>query len=66
REDAMRFLKQVNESLPGIIELEFEGFYPRGVFVTKKRYAMIDEEGRMVVKGLEFVRRDWAALAVES
>ena len=63
REDAMRFLKQVNESLPGIIELEFEGFYPRGVFVTKKRYAMIDEEGRMVVKGLEFVRRDWAALA---
>ncbi|MDI6643021.1 MAG: DNA-directed DNA polymerase [Candidatus Hodarchaeaceae archaeon] len=63
QEDAMRFLKQVNESLPGIIELELEGFYPRGVFITKKRYAMIDEEGRMVVKGLEFVRRDWAALA---
>jgi DNA polymerase I len=63
REDAMKFLKQVNESLPGIMELEFEGFYPRGIFVTKKRYAMIDEEGRMVVKGLEFVRRDWAALA---
>jgi DNA polymerase I len=62
-EDALRFLKQVNEGLPGIMELEFEGFYPRGVFVTKKRYAMIDEEGRMVVKGLEFVRRDWAALA---
>ncbi len=62
-EDAMRFLKQVNQSLPGIMELELEGFYPRGVFVTKKRYAMIDEEGRMVVKGLEFVRRDWAAIA---
>ena len=63
REDAMRFLKQVNETLPGIMELEFEGFYPRGVFVTKKRYAMIDESGKMIVKGLEFVRRDWAALA---
>jgi len=63
REDAMKFLKQVNESLPGIMELEFEGFYPRAIFVTKKRYAMLDEEGRMVVKGLEFVRRDWAALA---
>lgn len=63
REDAKRFLKKVNESIPGIIELELEGFYPRGVFITKKRYAMIDEEGRMVVKGLEFVRRDWAAIA---
>jgi len=63
KKDVVDFLKQINESLPGIIELEFEGFYPRGVFVTKKRYAMIDEEGRMVVKGLEFVRRDWAALA---
>ncbi len=63
REDAVRFLKQVNESLPGIIELELEGFYPRGIFITKKRYAMIDDEGRMVVKGLEFVRRDWAAIA---
>jgi DNA polymerase I len=63
REDAMRFLKKVNDSLPGIMELELENFYGRGVFVTKKRYAMIDEEGRIVVKGLEFVRRDWAAIA---
>jgi DNA polymerase I len=62
-EDAKRFLIKVNENIPGIIELELEGFYPRGVFITKKRYAMIDEEGRMVVKGLEFVRRDWAAIA---
>jgi DNA polymerase I len=45
------------------MELELEGFYPRGIFITKKRYAMIDDEGRMVVKGLEFVRRDWAAIA---
>ncbi|MFH1821245.1 MAG: DNA-directed DNA polymerase [Methanobacteriota archaeon] len=63
REDAMLFLKRVNESLPGIMELELEGFYPRGIFITKKRYAMTDEEGRMIVKGLEFVRRDWAAIA---
>jgi len=63
KKDAIDFLKKVNESLPGIIELELEGFYKRGVFVTKKRYAMISEDDRMVVKGLEFVRRDWAALA---
>jgi len=63
REEALAFLKKVNDSLPGIMELELEGFYPRGIFITKKRYAMIDDEGRMVVKGLEFVRRDWAAIA---
>jgi DNA polymerase I len=63
RDDAQSFLEEVNRNLPGMIELELEGFYPRGVFITKKRYAMIDEEGRMVVKGLEFVRRDWAAIA---
>jgi DNA polymerase I len=63
REDAMRFMELVNERLPGMIELELEAFYPRAVFVTKKRYAMIDDEGRIVVKGLEFVRRDWAAIA---
>jgi DNA polymerase I len=63
REDATKFMEKINESLPGIMELELEGFYPRGIFITKKRYAMIDEEERMVVKGLEFVRRDWAAIA---
>jgi DNA polymerase I len=63
RGDVMKFLTQVNESLPGIMELDLEDFYKRGVFVTKKRYAMIDENDRIVVKGLEFVRRDWAALA---
>ena len=63
RGEAVKFLEQANKSLPGIIELELEGFYPRGIFITKKRYAMTDDEGRMVVKGLEFVRRDWAALA---
>lgn len=63
REDVKKFLKKVNESLPGIMELELEDYYKRGVFVTKKRYAMIDEGGKLVVKGLEFVRRDWAALA---
>lgn len=62
-EEAIKFMEKVNESLPGIMELELEGFYPRGIFITKKRYAMIDREGRMVVKGLEFVRRDWAAIA---
>ncbi len=63
RRDAFKFLEKMNRRLPGIMELELEGFYPRGVFITKKRYALIDESGRLIVKGLEFVRRDWAAIA---
>jgi DNA polymerase I len=56
------FLKHVNDTLPGILELEYEGFYRRGIFVTKKRYALIGEDDRITIKGLEFVRRDWAPL----
>ncbi|MEM3012352.1 MAG: DNA-directed DNA polymerase [Candidatus Hadarchaeales archaeon] len=63
RKEILRFLEEVNRELPGVMELELEGFYPRGVFITKKRYALVDEEGRLIVKGLEFVRRDWAAVA---
>lgn len=63
REEVEAFLKKVNEEMPGIMELELEGYYKRGVFITKKRYAMVTEGGKMEVKGLEFVRRDWAALA---
>ncbi|MEE8167883.1 MAG: DNA-directed DNA polymerase, partial [Candidatus Hydrothermarchaeales archaeon] len=63
RQKAKEFMRTVNEALPGIIELDYEGFYKRGIFVTKKRYALIDDEGKIVVKGLEFVRRDWAPIA---
>lgn len=56
------FLGSVNQELPPGMELEFEGYYERGFFVTKKRYALI-QEGKIVVKGLELVRRDWAPVA---
>lgn len=56
------FLSTVNQELPSGMELEFEGFYERGFFVTKKRYALIQDD-KIVVKGLELVRRDWAPVA---
>ncbi|MGN0093415.1 MAG: DNA polymerase domain-containing protein [Methanobrevibacter sp.] len=59
---AQEFLKEYNASLPEVMELEYEGFYRRGFFVTKKRYAVI-EEGNIIAKGLELVRRDWAPIA---
>lgn len=53
------------------MELELEGFYTRGVFVSKKaeakgakkKYAMIGEDGRIKIRGFELVRRDWAGVA---
>jgi len=63
REKAYGFLKKINKELPEAMELEFEGFYPRGVFITKKRYALIGEDDKLTVKGLETRRRDWANVA---
>ncbi len=63
-EDKARlFLDEINTSLPGSMELELEGFYKRGVFVTKKKYALIDEDNKIITKGLEVVRRDWTGIA---
>lgn len=55
------FLEYLNSTLPESMELEYEGFYRRGFFVSKKRYAVI-EDGEIIAKGLELVRRDWAPI----
>jgi len=67
------FLKELNSQLPGIMELEIEGFFERGIWVTKrtgkigakKKYALIDKEGKLKIRGFETVRRDWCKLARE-
>lgn len=79
REDALKFMKEVNATLPGDMELELEAFYPRGVFVSKKatgasaegagakkKYALLGEDGRIKIRGFELVRRDWSAIAKET
>ncbi|VVB59303.1 DNA polymerase [uncultured archaeon] len=71
---AKEFLKKVNAELPGIIELDFQGIYVRGIFVSrkvgeggaKKRYALIDKEGNVIIRGFEKVRRDWSKLAKDT
>ena len=62
-EEAKAFAKKINSSLPEAMELEFQGFYPRGIFITKKRYALMDDKGNLTVKGLETKRRDWSEIA---
>ncbi len=71
KEALISFLEEINEKLPGIMRMELENFYRRGIFipkeigggVAKKRYALIDERGNLKIRGLEKVRRDWSNLS---
>jgi len=71
----VEFMNEINKSLPEKMELELEGFYPRGVFVSKKtgeekgakkKYAMLGEDGRIKIRGFELVRRDWSVIAKDT
>ncbi|MBD3253041.1 hypothetical protein GF386_04880 [Candidatus Pacearchaeota archaeon] len=71
KKQALELLKEINNKLPGIMELDLEGFFKRGIWVTKrtgefgakKKYALLDEEGKLKIRGFETVRRDWCNLA---
>lgn len=71
KELILKWLKKVNEGLPKDMELELEDFYKRAIFVTtrkgeigaKKKYAMINENNELKIRGFETVRRDWCDLA---
>jgi len=70
KDDVLKFLKKINNDLPGIMELDLEDFYVRGLFVmkrggtggAKKKYALVDEAGKIKIRGFETVRRDWCRL----
>ncbi len=72
-DDALKFIDRVNVKLPGLMEMEYEGFYPCGLFVSakdsgsgaKKKYALITSEGKLKIKGFEAVRRNWSVIAKE-
>ncbi len=71
KEEIFELLKILNDDLPGIMELDFEDFYKRGIFVSKrdnlsgakKKYALLKENGKLKIRGFETVRRDWCLLA---
>ncbi|HEA46411.1 MAG TPA: hypothetical protein ENH99_01375 [Candidatus Pacearchaeota archaeon] len=71
KEDVKKLLKKLNSELPGVMELELEDFYKRGIWVTKrtgtfgakKKYALLDQKNKLKVRGFETVRRDWCRLA---
>lgn len=75
RDQALEFMNEINFDLPGHMELEFQGFYPQGLFVAqkgtggekgaKKRYALLDEKGKVKITGFETVRRNWSKIGKE-
>jgi len=68
---SLEVLEKINKTLPGIMELDYEGLFKRGIWVTKrtgefgakKKYALIDEKDKIKIRGFETVRRDWCDLA---
>lgn len=74
REDANKFVDEFNLKLPELMELEFEGFYPKGIFVSakmgaygaKKKYALLSEKGVIKIKGFEAVRRNISKVAKDT
>ncbi len=71
RKDAIKFVDGFNLKLPELMELEFEGLYPRGIFVSakigtygaKKKYALLNEDGKIKIIGFETVRRNISEVA---
>jgi hypothetical protein len=66
-EIAGRVAREISESFPGCIELEFEKCYYPYLLFSKKRYAgqmftKIDKPDYIDVKGLQMVRRDSAPI----
>jgi DNA polymerase I len=64
-----KIAKTITLNLPEPMELVFEGFARRAIFLAKKRYALwlFESAGetwndRIKVKGMETVRRDWCDL----
>ncbi|MDP3698154.1 MAG: DNA-directed DNA polymerase [Nanoarchaeota archaeon] len=75
-EEATAFMEEINKTLPGQMELELEGNYPKGIFVglkgrdqqsvgAKKKYALLRKDGTLKITGFETVRRNWSLLAKE-
>jgi len=64
--DEQRLIAELGEILPKGIELELDGRYPAMFSYKMKNYALLDEQGRLRIKGsglrsrgLELFQREW-------
>jgi len=69
--DVKKFTSEINKDLPGLMELEYESHFKRGIFVetrsgkggAKKKYALISENNEIKITGFATVRRNWSPIA---
>ena len=74
KQDVKDFCKEINKDLPELMELEYEDYFPTGIFVSvkhgsygaKKRYALLREDGVIKVKGFESIRRNVSFIAKQT
>jgi DNA polymerase, archaea type len=66
KNDEQGFIKELGEMLPEGIELELDGRYPAMFSYKMKNYALLDDKGRLLIKGsglrsrgLELFQREW-------
>jgi DNA polymerase, archaea type len=63
-------VEKINATLPKDMFLELESLFKSAIFVksrgggkaAKKKYAMLDYNNNLKIKGFEYVRRDWCIL----
>ncbi|MEM5820259.1 MAG: DNA polymerase domain-containing protein [Candidatus Aenigmatarchaeota archaeon] len=63
--------KLINSKTPQNIKMKIEGIMKKILFVTKKKYVGYlfeseKEDGKIVMKGIETIRRDWCELVSET
>ena len=68
--EAENLEKEINKRTPPNIKMKLEGIFKKIIFVAKKKYVGYlfespNDEGKIVMKGIETVRRDWCLLVEE-
>jgi len=67
-----KLIEKIKEVVPKNTDLHLKGIYKAGIFTpggtktTKRRYALLDQEDKLLIKGFEAVRRDWSKIAKET
>lgn len=72
--DARAFIANVNASFPGVMSLEFEAYYTKGLFVpakekaagAKKKYALLSKNGFLKIRGFESIRTNYSEISREA
>jgi len=65
-----QFVHNLNATLPDQMAIEYDGTFKKAFFVkskdemgAKKKYALLDEKGKLIIKGFESVKRNYSNIS---